>query len=102
METKRHLEWRNHNAGDTILLVENRPPGNVDRVVGAWPVEPQSIVDFLAVRDGREDVGYWSETWPDETDPDAFGVIQEGPELGARLEFHGDAARPGRRGRGAR
>ena len=89
MKTKRRLEWRNNNEGDTILLVENRPPGNVDRVVGAWPVEPKSLDDFLAVRDGREDVGYWSETWPDETDPEKYGDLMDGDELAARLEFHG-------------
>ena len=74
------LEFRATNATDHILLVR------AGSVVGQWDATPDSALDFANTKilgDGSADD--WEETWPDVTDPDAWGERLEGDDLAMRI-----------------
>ena len=87
MKTARRLEWRKDNAGNHILLID------AGEVVGAWPVVSRKEVDdYIAARCGRQDLADWSETWPDETDPERYGDLIDDSEW-VRLDIKGRSQR---------
>ena len=65
--TTRTLEHRKNNAYDSILLLDD------GKVVGEWIADEHALHAYH----NPGDLTDWSETWPDETDPAAYGDLVE-------------------------